>query len=113
VAEAPLFWAAALRCRCPRCGVGQLYTGLFTMRPACPECGLDLTELNTGVGAAWAVIQMLVAAVLAAVFWVEFRFNLPVWVNLVMRPTVILLMRSFKAALIIQHYRHRVAEMGL
>ncbi len=88
------------------------------MRPACPECGLDLTEVDTGDGAASAVILLLGAIIMAAVFWVEFRFNPPAWVHLVIWPTVtipaaILLMRPLKAALIMQHYRHRAAEIGL
>ncbi len=29
------------RRRCPRCGVGRLFSGWFSMRPACSECGLD------------------------------------------------------------------------
>jgi len=52
------------------------------------------------------------------VFWVEFRFNPPGWVHLLLWPTVtiplaVLLMRPLKAALIVQQDRHRAAEMGL
>ena len=115
MAAAPL-WQAALRCRCPRCGVGRLYDGLLTVRPACTECGLDLTEVDTGDGAASAVIFVLGAVIMGAVFFVEFRFNPPAWVHLLLWPTItiplaILMMRPLKAALIMQHYRHRVSEM--
>lgn len=34
--------AAALRLRCPACGRGRLFDGWFTMKPRCPDCGLDL-----------------------------------------------------------------------
>ncbi len=34
--------ASALRLRCPRCGRGRLFTGWFTMPPACDSCGLNL-----------------------------------------------------------------------
>jgi ribosomal protein S27AE len=30
----------ALRLRCPRCGQGKLFAGLFTMKVECPQCGL-------------------------------------------------------------------------
>jgi len=30
----------ALRLRCPRCGQSPLFTGWFSMRDACPACGL-------------------------------------------------------------------------
>lgn len=111
-------WQAALQCRCPRCGIGGLYAGLLTVRPACTECGLDLSAVDTGDGAASAVILLLGAVVIGAVFWVEFRFNPPGWVHLLLWPTVtiplaVLLMRPLKAALIVQQYRHRAAEMGL
>ena len=116
MAPAPL-WRAALRCRCPRCGVGRLYDGLLAVRPSCPTCGLDLTEFDTGDGPVSVVILVLGAIVMAAVLWVEFRFNPPAWVHLVIWPTVtipaaILLMRPLKAVLIMQSYRHRVVEMG-
>ncbi len=80
-------------------------------------CGLDLTEFDTGDGPASAVILVLGAIVMAAVLWVEFRFNPPAWVHLVIWPTVtipaaVLLMRPLKAALIMQSYRHRAVEMG-
>lgn len=32
----------ALRLRCPRCGRGKLFAGLFRMNKQCSECGLDL-----------------------------------------------------------------------
>jgi uncharacterized protein (DUF983 family) len=30
--------------RCPRCGVGPLFHGLFSMRSACPACGLSFAR---------------------------------------------------------------------
>ncbi len=32
-----------LRCRCPNCGTGRVFDGYLKVRPACPECGEDLT----------------------------------------------------------------------
>ncbi len=37
----------ALRLRCPRCGVGQLFRGWFTMHRHCPQCGF-LYERDPG-----------------------------------------------------------------
>ena len=28
-----------VRLRCPRCGQGRLFSGFFTMRERCPQCG--------------------------------------------------------------------------
>jgi uncharacterized protein (DUF983 family) len=39
------FWSTlgrGLRLRCPKCGVGKLFTGWFRMPDACPGCGLDI-----------------------------------------------------------------------
>lgn len=32
----------ALRLRCPLCGVGKLFRGLFRMNAYCPHCGISL-----------------------------------------------------------------------
>ena len=114
----PTLLAAALRCRCPRCGEGALFTGVLTLRPACPICGLDLTEADTGDGAAVFIILLLGALMVGLAFWVEFRFNPPLWVHAVLWPALtiplaIALMRPIKAALVYQQYRNRRSEMGL
>ena len=36
--------ARSLCLRCPKCGVGRLFAGLFRMHPACATCGLDLRQ---------------------------------------------------------------------
>ena len=47
----PGFWpprsplATGVRCRCPRCGRGRLFSGLLDVRPACETCGLDFSPL--------------------------------------------------------------------
>lgn len=109
---------AALTCRCPRCGKGPVFTGLLTVRDACPVCGLDLREVDTGDGGAFAVILVLSVVLVALAFWVEFRFNPPLWVHIILWPALavpltILMMRPFKAALIALQYRYRRREMGL
>jgi len=109
---------AALRCRCPRCGKGKLFKGLLTIRPACPVCGLDFSQADTGDAGAVGVIMVLGAIVVTLAFWVEFRFGPPLWVHAVLWPVVtlplaILIMRPVKAALVATQYRTRASEMGL
>jgi len=115
--QAP-FLSTALRCRCPRCGVGPLFTNLLEVRPACSNCGLDLTKVDTGDGAVVPVMMILGAIIVAESLWVEFTFSPPWWVHgliwlVVMLPLAIVLIRTAKAMLIIQQYRHRASEMGL
>ncbi len=112
------FLLVALRFRCPRCGIGPLFKNLLEVRPACSACGLDFRQVDTGDGATVGVILVLGAFVVAMAFWVEFRFEPPLWVHALLWPVVtiplaVLLMRPAKAALIAQQYRHRSAEMGL
>ena len=115
--QAP-FLATALRGRCPRCGVGPLFKNLLEIRPACANCGLDLTRVDVGDGAVVPVLMVLGAIIVILAFWVEFTFSPPLWVHaiiwpLVTTPLAIILMRFAKAALVIQQYRHRSSEMGL
>jgi len=114
----PPWWQAALLCRCPRCGVGSLYDGVLTVRPSCPVCGLDLRAHDTGDGPAVLVVLVLGAIVVGLAFWVEFRFEPPLWLHAVIWPLVtlplaLLLIRPMKAALVALQFRHRASEMGL
>jgi uncharacterized protein (DUF983 family) len=119
VAEAPpSILEAALRCRCPRCGRGKLFSGLLNVRERCEVCGLDLRAHDAGDGPAVAVILVLGAFVVGMAFWVEFHLHPPLWVHAVLWPVVtfpaaILMMRPMKAALVALQFRHRAAEMGL
>jgi uncharacterized protein (DUF983 family) len=114
----PSILEAALRCRCPRCGQGKLFTGVLTLRSACPICGLNFTQADTGDAGAVGVIMVLGAIVVALAFWVEFRFSPPWWIHAILWPAVtiplaVLIMRPVKAALVAAQYRTRSSEMGL
>lgn len=119
MADAPVtLLHASLRCRCPRCGKGKLFTGLLTLRPACPVCGLGFGGSDTGDAGAVGVIMVLGAIIVIMAFWVEFHFNPPLWVHIVLWPLVtfplaVLLMRPMKACLVALQYFHRPNEMGL
>src|SRR5438105_8079392 len=96
---------AALACRCPRCGEGALFTGLLTVRPACPSCGLDLSAEDAGDGPAVFVIFFLGLIVVALAAIVELKFGPPLWLHMMLwGPLIlggaILLLRPFKAGLI-------------
>jgi len=64
------------------------------------------------------MVLLLGAVVIGAVLCIEFRFDPPAWIVMLLWPTVtlplvVMLMRPLKVALIVQRYRHRAAEMGL
>lgn len=114
---------AALGCVCPECGKGALFkgwtlSGALSVRDACPHCGLDLRAQDSGDGPASLVIFPLGAVLVGLALWVEFRFNPPIWVHVVLWPIVgaalaVVMMRPLKAALIALQYRHRRREMDL
>jgi uncharacterized protein (DUF983 family) len=109
---------AALRCRCPRCGQGKLFTGVLRVRESCPVCGLDLRAHDAGDGPAVTVILVLGAIIMVLAFWVEFRFSPPLWVHALLWPVVtisaaLLMMRPLKSALVALQFRHRKSEMGV
>jgi uncharacterized protein (DUF983 family) len=104
--------AAALQCRCPRCGKGKLYDGLLSVAPRCSVCGLDLAAQDAGDGAAAFVVLILGALVVGLAILVEVEFAPPFWVHLVLWTPVVIggaiaLLRPLKAWLIAMQYRHR------
>jgi uncharacterized protein (DUF983 family) len=107
----------ALLCRCPRCGQASIFTGLLTVRDRCPACDLNLAAADTGDGAAAFLILIEGAVLVLLAFFVEFHFNPPLWVHVILWPALalpltILLMRPCKAFLVAQQFRNRPGEMG-
>ena len=95
-----------------------MFKGLLTLQPACPVCGLDLGQSDTGDAGAVGVIMVLGAFVLGMAFRVEFHLSPPLWVHAILWPVVtiplaVLIMRPVKAALVAAQFRHRPNEMGL
>ena len=104
---------AALACRCPRCGEGALFTGLLTVRPSCPACGLDLSAQDAGDGPAVFVIFFLGLIVVGLAAIVEIKLSPPIWVHMALwTPLIIggaiLMLRPLKAGLIALQFRHNL-----
>lgn len=65
----------AARLRCPNCGRGGLFRGVFRMLPRCPECGLSyFPEQGYYVGA-MIINYGITTAVVVAVFLVSLLFR--------------------------------------
>jgi uncharacterized protein (DUF983 family) len=95
-----------------------LFKRLLTLQPICPVCGLDFGQSDTGDAGAVLVIILLGAIVVGLAFWVDVRFNPPLWVHAILWPAVtvplaILITRPMKAALVAVQFRTRPNEMGL
>jgi uncharacterized protein (DUF983 family) len=101
----------ALRCRCPHCGEGPLFSGLLTVRPACPVCGLNFAGQDAADGPAVFVILFLGLIVVALAAWVEVTFSPQLWVHIMLWTPLIIggaiaMLRPLKAGLVALHYRH-------
>ncbi|HEX2580793.1 MAG TPA: DUF983 domain-containing protein [Dongiaceae bacterium] len=104
-------FSLAIRARCPRCGRGRLYRGVLALRSPCEICGLDLTSIDAGDGAAAFAIFALGALLMPLVLWLELAYAPPLWVHAVLWVPITLLaavaiLRPIKAFLMVQHYRH-------
>lgn len=105
--------SAGLRCVCPRCGEGALFSGFLKVAPACESCGLEFNFADSGDGPAVFVIFAVAPIVIILAFIVEAVFHPAPWMHLVLWiPTIILLslwfLRPFKAVMIALQY-HRQA----
>ena len=102
----------ALPGACPRCGRGRLFGGVLRVVDRCAVCDLDLRGNDAGDGPAVFVILGLGTLIMIGVFWVEFRFEPPWWVHVLLwRPITVglavWLLRVLKAWLVMQQYTHR------
>ena len=104
--------AAALGCKCPRCGRGALFKGFLTVAERCPACGLDLSEVDSGDGPAVFLIFILGFTVVPLTLWLGFAFELPDWAPIAIGAVLLvgltaLLIRPAKAYVVALQYRHR------
>ena len=99
----------------PRCGKRHLFRGYLTLRPSCEVCGLDYSFADTGDGPAFFVMSIVGIVVVALALWVEFAFEPPIWLHIVMwfSLSVILsvaLVRPLKGLMVALQYHHKAGE---
>jgi uncharacterized protein (DUF983 family) len=77
---------AALRCRCPKCGVGKLYRSRcdLTLNGYCANCGLVLSKNDNGDGPAVFLIFILGFALVPMAVLFEVLVSPPLWVHAVL-----------------------------
>lgn len=107
--------SAGLLCRCPRCGKGPLLKNGLELRERCTACALDYRFVDTGDGPAVFAIFVLGFLILGGALYVEFTYEPPVWVHVVVwgiaTPLIALaLLRFLKALLIALQFRNKAEE---
>jgi uncharacterized protein (DUF983 family) len=93
-----------------------LFKNILELRPKCERCGLDYRFIDTGDGPAVFGIFILGFLICGLALYVEFTFEPPVWVHVVLwglgTPLMALvLLRFLKSLLIALQYRNK-AEQG-
>lgn len=106
---------ASLLCRCPRCGKGPLFKNGLMFRDRCSGCGLDYKFIDTGDGPAVFAILILGAVVLGLALFVEFTYEPPVWMHIVLWGVVtplfaLVLLRFLKAGLSALQWANQAEE---
>jgi uncharacterized protein (DUF983 family) len=105
-------FTAAIRCACPRCGRGRLFSGFLDVASGCTACGLDLRAQDSGDGPAVFIIFVIGLLVVGLALWLEIVHEPPLWMHAILWPPLILggslaLLRPMKAGMIALQYRHR------
>jgi uncharacterized protein (DUF983 family) len=108
-------YLAGVRCRCPRCGRGRLFTGFLTLAPACENCGLDYGFADAGDGPAVFVILIAGFLVVGVAVIVEFVWRPPYWVHALLWIPMILivtlgLLRPLKGLLVALQFHYKAEE---
>jgi uncharacterized protein (DUF983 family) len=97
--------------RCPKCGVGRLFSGVLKLAPRCVACGLDFKPYDQGDGPAAFAVFFVGIAIVGSALLVENAFHLPllvhiaIWVPATFGLTILIL-RTIKSWLVGQHHRH-------
>jgi uncharacterized protein (DUF983 family) len=100
---------------CPHCGRGKLFGGYLSIAPHCEACGLDYSMFDPGDGPAVFVVLIVGTIVCAAALIVEFTFQPPYWVHMVLWiPAIVILtfalLRFIKSLLLVLQYRNKAGE---
>lgn len=104
-----------LKCCCPRCGEGKLFTGFLTVPPACSVCGLDNDFADAGDGPAVFIMMIAGFIIVGLALYTEVAYQPPYWVHAVLWIPLTLfltigMLRPLKAWLIAQQFKHKARE---
>jgi uncharacterized protein (DUF983 family) len=115
MSKLPSPFVSGLKCRCPHCGEGALFSGFLTVRPSCQSCGTSFDFADAGDGPAVFIMLIVGFIVVAGALWMEFTFDPPYWLHaLVWIPVTAILclsvLRPMKATMIALQYVNGARE---
>lgn len=108
-------YLAGLKCRCPRCGEGRLFSGYLDLATRCDKCRLDYSFADAGDGPAVFVILLAGFLIVGLAVVVEFVWRPPYWVHALLWIPLVLavtlgLLRPLKGLLVALQFHHKAAE---
>jgi uncharacterized protein (DUF983 family) len=108
-------YLAGLKCRCPRCGEGRLFSGYLELAPRCERCRLDYGFADAGDGPAVFVILIAGFLIVGLAVVVEFVWRPPYWLHAILWVPLVLtvtlgLLRPLKGLLVALQFHHKAAE---
>lgn len=113
--DQPSSLSAGLRCRCPRCGEGKLFSGFLKLAPRCERCGLDFAFADPADGPAFFVMSGV--SIVVMTLWGVWAVvaHPPIWAQMaVVFPAMIggclATLRPVKAWLVAEQYVHKAEE---
>lgn len=107
--------SAGLRCRCPQCGQGDLFSGYLTIKRACAACGANFETENAGDGPAFFVVVIVGILIVPLALGLQVAIAPPVWVQiLIWLPAAtalcLFLLRPFKAIMFALQWKYDASE---
>ena len=70
--------------RCPACGTGKLFHAYLKVADHCPSCQEDFTHQRADDMPAWLNILIVGHIVLPTMMWVEYSYEPPIWVHMLL-----------------------------
>lgn len=112
---APSSLETGLRCRCPLCGEGALFSGFLALAPSCEACGLDFAFADPADGPAF--FAMTGVGILVIALWAIWAVMAapPIWLQiLLVFPALIggclAVLRPIKAWIVAEQFVHKAEE---
>jgi uncharacterized protein (DUF983 family) len=107
--------STGLRCRCPRCGEGRLFSGFLTVAGRCDRCGLDFSFADPADGPAFFVMSGVGIWVVAIWAWWAITGRPPIWLQMAVTFPAMLVgclatLRPVKAWLVAEQFVHKAGE---
>lgn len=108
----------SFKCKCPRCGQGDLFKPGFlnlNLNETCSSCGLDLAKNDSADGPAVFLIFILGFLIVPLALLTDSIFQLPIWVHLFLWTPLCLgiifgLLKPIKSLVISLQWQHRASD---